>query len=89
MSIAALAGYRHLCSAVAGPFLTLLEQALEALLFPCRGAIPGSVGSFQLGGVFTGWKALTIESSIMKLGMVNVMNPNTLCQTSLSLTFQC
>ena len=39
--------------------------AQEPLLFPCRGTISGFVGSFPSAGALAGWRALTIESSLM------------------------
>ena len=35
------------------------------VLSPCRGSISGFLGSFQSGGAFLGWRALTIERSVM------------------------
>ena len=52
--------------ALAGPFLILLAQtAIEPLLCPCRGTTSDTICSFQSGGVFTSWRALTIASSLM------------------------
>ena len=62
---AALAGCRM---KLAEPFLTLSAQmCIETTPLPlnCRGTISGTVGSFQSGGVFASWRALTIESSQM------------------------
>ena len=39
-------------------------DSTNGLLFPCRGTISGTGGSFQLGA-FADWRALTIESLLM------------------------
>ena len=53
-------------SALAGPFLTLLAQTGSGTTpLPCRGTIFGLVGRIQSGGVLTGRRTLTIESSLM------------------------
>ena len=51
-------------SVLAGPILTLLAQCRNPLPSPC---ISGTIGSFQSGGAFVGWKALTIESLLMSM----------------------
>ena len=35
------------------------------VLSPCRDSISGFLGSFQSGGAFSGWRALTIECLVM------------------------
>ena len=53
-------------SAPAWPFLFLTQTGLDkAHLSLYRGSISGIVGSFQSGEAFTGWRALTIVSSLM------------------------
>ena len=49
---------------LAGPFLTLLAQCRNPLPSPC---ISGTIGSFQSGGAFGGWRALTIESLLISM----------------------
>ena len=47
----------------AWPFLTQTSVETASLLL--QGSISGIVGSFQAARVFTGWRALTIESLLM------------------------
>ena len=56
----------HEAAALAGCRRALIGTgAQEPLLFPCRCTISGFVGSFPSAGALAGWRALTIESSVM------------------------
>ena len=51
---------------LAGPFLSILTQmGVDKLLCLYSGSISGTVDSFQSGEAFTGWRTLTIVSSVM------------------------
>ena len=43
----------------------LVQTGVKMVLSPCRGSISGFLGSFQSRGAFLGWRALTIECSVM------------------------
>ena len=51
-------------SALDGPFSPFYTQMgvgkWEMLLLLCRGSISGTVGSFQSGQAFTGWRSLVV-----------------------------
>ena len=48
-------------SALDGPFSLLYTNGCrEMLLLLCRGSISGTVGSFQSGQAFTGWRSLVV-----------------------------
>ena len=53
--------------AVKWPWSALALPDKKPLLSLCRGTISGIVGSFWSGRVLTGWRALTIESSLMNV----------------------
>ena len=53
-------------SLLPGWFLNMLSQlGTKPLNSSCRGTISRPVGIFQLGGTFTGQRALTIQGSLM------------------------
>ena len=55
-------------SAPGGQFSSIPTQTgVETLLSPFRVSIPGTVGTFQCGGVFFGLRALTIQPLLMSL----------------------
>ena len=45
--------------------LSCKKQAQKMLLLPCRDSISSILGNCQSGGVFSGWRALTIERLLM------------------------
>ena len=50
-------------SALGGPFFCFLAQA--GVDNTCRDSISGILGSFWSGGAFSGWRALTVECSLV------------------------
>ena len=48
-----------------GLFSFSTHMGIDKAPLPFRGSISGTVDSFQLGEAFTGWRALTIVSSLM------------------------
>ena len=84
---AALAGYR---TALVGTDWTISHlvstNGVHALYTFCRGTISESVSSFQSGGAFAGWRALTIESMQMS-GCGEGHEPNEIVSKKLWLKF--